>query len=84
MACPVCDHTMQNLGVEPIVFYCKRCGTIKETIRHQPITTPRLVEYAMRLSEVAEENNEGTFAEGQELMAAINTVRESASLPHER
>jgi hypothetical protein len=30
MACPVCDYTMQNLGVPPgRTFWCPRCGTLK-------------------------------------------------------
>lgn len=30
MACPVCDHKMQNLGVhEQRIFWCPRCGTLK-------------------------------------------------------
>lgn len=27
MACPICDHTMQNVGIK--VFWCPRCGTVK-------------------------------------------------------
>lgn len=31
MACPSCDHTMQNLGLnERRIFWCPRCGTIRE------------------------------------------------------
>lgn len=33
MACPTCDHTMQNLGIKDWVkgsiFWCPRCGTLK-------------------------------------------------------
>jgi len=30
MACPVCDHTMQNLGLGTrTVFWCPNCGTLK-------------------------------------------------------
>lgn len=33
MACPTCDHTMQNLGVNgQNIFWCNRCGTIKTVI----------------------------------------------------
>jgi hypothetical protein len=33
MACPVCDHTMQNLGVTgKRLFWCPRCGSLKEEI----------------------------------------------------
>jgi len=44
MACPTCDHTMQNLGVDSGVdkhkkiFWCPRCGTIKEVVKdHEQI-----------------------------------------------
>ena len=31
MACPNCDHTMQNLGADDRrLFWCPRCGTIRE------------------------------------------------------
>lgn len=34
MACPTCDHTMQNLGVNgQKIFWCNRCGTIKTITR---------------------------------------------------
>lgn len=30
MACPTCDHTMRNFGVEnQKIFWCSRCGTLK-------------------------------------------------------
>lgn len=32
MSCPKCEHTMQNLWVDPKdkrIFWCPRCGTIK-------------------------------------------------------
>lgn len=31
MACPTCDHTMQNVGTSPVgrpLFWCGRCGTV--------------------------------------------------------
>ncbi len=35
MACPTCDHMMQNLGATTDrIFWCPRCGTIR-TIRGQ-------------------------------------------------
>jgi hypothetical protein len=31
MSCPVCNHTMQNLGVpDQRIFWCPRCGTLRE------------------------------------------------------
>jgi Zn-finger nucleic acid-binding protein len=33
MSCPVCDHTMQNLGtVDYRLWWCPRCGTLKEDL----------------------------------------------------
>lgn len=30
MACPTCDHTMQNVGaVNDRIFWCPRCGTLR-------------------------------------------------------
>jgi tRNA(Ile2) C34 agmatinyltransferase TiaS len=30
MACPTCNHTMENLGTEVVkTFWCPRCGTLK-------------------------------------------------------
>ena len=36
MPCPVCNHTMQNLGLETDarrVFWCPRCGCVKTLTR---------------------------------------------------
>jgi len=30
MACPTCDHTLQNINAKPPIFWCPRCGTIKD------------------------------------------------------
>lgn len=39
MACPNCDHTMQNLGVNgQKVWWCPRCGTVKSEDRHGFVT----------------------------------------------
>jgi len=49
MACPTCDHTMQNLngGIEPW-FWCPRCGTVSQApIEHNhdpPALVNRVVE----------------------------------------
>ena len=33
MPCPICNHTMQNLGVEgERKFWCPRCGALKTMI----------------------------------------------------
>ena len=42
MACPTCDHTMQN--IDDAVYWCPRCGTVR-TIRGAGIKeVPKLVE----------------------------------------
>lgn len=30
MACPVCEHTMQGIAGANRVFWCPRCGTLKD------------------------------------------------------
>lgn len=38
MACPVCDRTMQNLGLDQAgrrVFWCPTCGTLKTEIQEK-------------------------------------------------
>lgn len=52
MACPNCDHTMQQLtdlapifwkhteGADLRIFWCPRCGTIKD---NNGIATPKLI-----------------------------------------
>lgn len=47
MACPVCTHTMQELG--NAWFWCPRCGTVKNTAspeRLNDIDIPKGVEQA--------------------------------------
>jgi hypothetical protein len=49
MACPTCDHTMQNIGVchppyEKVpVFWCPRCGTLKANVVTGEDEVPKLV-----------------------------------------
>jgi hypothetical protein len=49
MACPKCDHTMQNIGCNHApyhdvpVFWCPRCGTLKASIVTQQDEVPKLV-----------------------------------------
>lgn len=52
MSCPTCSHTMKSIGEargEP-VFYCWRCGTIKDSIA---VEVPYLVRYVQRLFDQA-------------------------------
>lgn len=47
MACPTCDRTMQNLGVEgQRIFWCASCGTIKSIATDfVNISTPYIVRH---------------------------------------
>jgi Zn-finger nucleic acid-binding protein len=50
MACPVCSHTMQSLGLEAErVFWCPRCGTLKMTRGdHESIEAPWWMKLAVQ------------------------------------
>lgn len=61
MACPICDHTMQDLGIKDIshnIYWCPRCGTLKTVNKFNSISmtfwSKRIIE-AARLSK-AEQN----------------------------
>ena len=47
MSCPICSHTMQNVGLEGRrVFWCPRCGTLKtEAGDNASFEAPKLVGY---------------------------------------
>lgn len=54
MACPKCDHTMQNIATIPTTtFWCPRCGTIKFIQGgHEESETPKgFVELEKKLAE---------------------------------
>ena len=62
MACETCDHTMQrvNEGINPKVFWCPRCGTIKSKCEiiapanaDAQWSKPELVDRALALCGVA-------------------------------
>ena len=59
MACPSCDHTMQSL--RPKVFWCPRCGTIKdENGCESPTNRDELKERHDRLVDAVKAVNELT------------------------
>ena len=43
MPCPTCDHTMHQVGTD--VFWCPRCGTIRQRLTkdHTEADVPRVV-----------------------------------------
>jgi hypothetical protein len=54
MACPTCEHTMQNLGVpEARYFWCPRCGTVRSVAPDgfENVSTPLLVGRCRRFEE---------------------------------
>ncbi len=45
MACPTCGYTMDCLGSAPWLFWCHRCGTLKDaTTQTTASTAPDLVQ----------------------------------------
>ncbi len=57
MACPVCEHTMHNVGVMPEpytkvpLFWCPRCGTLKGNVVTEENESPSIVRWACSLLE---------------------------------
>jgi hypothetical protein len=56
MACPTCDHIMNQLGIDGQFNWCPRCGTIK---RGRDVFFPRLIgriiEFAGKLTDEHQE-----------------------------
>lgn len=55
MACPSCDHTMQNIGivnpeVQTPLYWCPRCGTLKSNGSGEGNYTPKLVQRVRDMS----------------------------------
>ena len=44
MACPVCDHTMEGIAGAYRVFWCPRCGTMKDCGQREAAGLPDEVE----------------------------------------
>lgn len=85
MACRTCDHTMQrvNEGVNPKVFWCPRCGTLKMEPGVPKFEEPKIVQRAFFLWEAAadawrmiEPQGEGATVR-ERLAVAMLSVRES-------
>ncbi len=57
MACPTCSHTMQS--VVDNVWWCQRCGTLKQGNRHDGLGTyePMLVERVVSYLEAASDED---------------------------
>jgi len=87
MACPVCEHTMHNVGVMPEpytkvpLFWCARCGTLKANVVSQQDESPMLVKHARTLADEAEYAILGARdEEDPKTRGAIATVREAIGL----
>lgn len=45
MACPTCNHTMQRISPDVMgMFWCPRCGTIRNHLGHTDFEAPKLVD----------------------------------------
>lgn len=51
MSCPTCSYTMQGLDGEGDLYWCPRCGTLKYTNDRDAISTPKLVERCLLMSQ---------------------------------
>lgn len=84
MACPTCDHTMQNLGgTAHKYFWCPRCGTLREgtdsKMEFRRDTTPLLVNRVRRFgTDIA--------CKGEAMLAywIQHGIAESINLPNNR
>lgn len=77
MACPTCDHTMQNVAKDKhgsIVFWCPRCGTLRQaSVRDNVDRVPFLPERTRRLLDEIEfrTNCIGDCAKAAELLEVL-------------
>ena len=53
MACPNCGSDMQHVATSLRIFWCPRCGTLKEKGNDQ---APKLVERVIQFCETLDEN----------------------------
>ena len=92
MPCEVCDHTMQGLfaGHLRSIWWCPRCGTLKDETRnafddepsHVEHSVSMLVDRARELSDIAIQPYE--IGKETRLREVANDVRESCFLPEAR
>ena len=80
MSCPTCDHTMKPV-VYGEVFWCQRCGTIKEG---EYTESPKLVGYAVNLCKKADHFCSDDGYAANLLDQAVITVREACQLRETR
>lgn len=69
MSCPICKHTMSQLGLDQVnrrVFWCPRCGTLKTitqavTVKEEfeESESPKLVARARLLADAMDHNDRG-------------------------
>jgi len=82
MSCPTCDATMQrvNEGVNPKVWWCPRCGSIKSEPGVPECETPKIVERAKSLCRGMRDFR----TSADDLALALRTLEESVLLPDDR
>jgi len=61
MACPTCDHTIQNVAFfdSHSIYHCPRCGTMKDADPKRPLTVvPKLVERVIEFRGTLTDNDQ--------------------------
>jgi len=51
MACPNCDHTMHSISSLSQVYWCPRCGSIRDGKSEQPALVGRLAKFCNMLQD---------------------------------
>lgn len=73
MACPTCDHTMHKIAAQEAIFWCPRCGTVKDKEMLVAADVPTVVKYVQHVC---------TECTNQERISIDNTIRESVGMKH--
>jgi len=75
-ACPNCDHAMQHVTTTNRVFWCPRCGTLKEM---DEVCTPGLIDRVIAFCETLDDKE----PEDREIIATMKRlgIHESITLP---
>lgn len=80
MSCPVCGHTMQNLGApERRIFWCQRCGTLKElTGEFSRVEMPIWLRHVHKVSGVQARRN---CMQSSQVKAELTVRQEDEEIP---
>lgn len=79
MACPNCDHTMQHVANTSCIFWCPRCGTLKEIDKCQ---STKLATRVINFCETLDDNE----PDDREIIATLHRlgIHESIARPGQK